>query len=297
MKKLFATLPILALLAGLYYLFVAKLPQESYTTEQLISRYDYSASPEQFRFIDNEQNKQRFSFKSFDGEMVYGQIIYPDSDAKQYPVLLGLHAMGRSYPRWFTDSLRGRPTVTNVDKITLAALEKGYAVIAIDARFHGQRKQADKPLSTIWNDMNFLGDKTDYESMIVNTAIDNRLLLDWIASQPNLDSNNIDVAGYSMGGQIALLLAALDHRIDDVVSIVPPYVEDTVAMVAPKNFATMIADNRVLLITGKNDDVGSPEQYQSLLDDITSATKRHVALDADHILPASYVDIVSKWLG
>lgn len=35
--------------------------------------------------------------------------------------------------------------------------------------------------------------------MIVDTVRDCRLLLDWVETQPQLDSRNIRVAGYSMG--------------------------------------------------------------------------------------------------
>jgi hypothetical protein len=85
-------------------------------------------------------------------------------------------------------------TVTKVDKLARAALLKGYVVIAIDARFHGKRKIKGKSLRKIWNNLHYFGDKFAYPQMIVNTVIDNRKLVDWIATQPQLDANRITLA-------------------------------------------------------------------------------------------------------
>ena len=143
--------------------------------------------------------------------------------------------------------------------------------------------------------MHFFGDKSDYENMIVNTVIDNRLLLDWIEQQPELDAQRIDVAGYSMGGQASLLLAGVDNRIRNILSIAPPFVDDNIAVTAPKNLVANIARGKVMMITGKRDDVASPEQNQLVFSQIGVADKQHIELDADHILPDSYIDNVKQW--
>jgi hypothetical protein len=100
-----------------------------------------------------------FTYKTFDGSIVNGQISYPNIKAESYPVLIGVSAMGRSYIRWWSESFKGRPTVTQVNKITELADSNGYVVVSIDARFHGKRKSAERPLSSIMNDLHFFGDK------------------------------------------------------------------------------------------------------------------------------------------
>ena len=84
--------------------------------------------------------------------------------------------MGRGYQRWWSESFKGRPTVTQVNKITKLADKNGYVVISIDARYHGKRKKPERTLRSIMNDLHFFGDKTDYEAMIKNTVIDHRVL-------------------------------------------------------------------------------------------------------------------------
>lgn len=295
-KRIFAGFVFLSAVASAYYLLVAKLPVEQLTPEQINVKYQYQSSFSSFDISHEQLASREFTFTAYDGEMVFGQIMLPSVKQEKYPVLIGIHAMGRSYPRWFKDSIKGRPTVTSVNKITELALEKGYAVVAIDARFHGKRKEEDKPLSSIWNNLKFFGDKTDYENMIVKTVIDNRTLIDWIETQDYLDAGNISVAGYSMGGQASLLLAAVDNRINDVVAVVPPFINNTVATVSPYNLVHQIDDGRVLFIYGEKDDVATLEENKMVFDAISTKDKTLRGYNAEHILPETYVNVVSAWL-
>lgn len=295
-KKIGLGVLTLGILGLIYYVTVARLPQEQFTQEEILAAYQYHQGYRDFKVTQKTHNSREFTFTSFDGETVYGQISLPAIKRDSYPVLVGIHAMGRSYPRWFNDAINGRPTVTNVHKITELALAAGYAVIAIDARFHGKRKVVDKPLRAIWNDLHYFGDKSDYENMVKNTVLDNRVLLDWVIQQPELDAANISVAGYSMGGQASLLLAAVDDRVKTVVSVVPPFVDNSVARVSPLNVVSNIQHARVLMIYGEYDDVASPAENQLVFNTISSHDKHLSAIPADHILPVDYVQQVSDWL-
>lgn len=131
-----------------------------------------------------------------------GRISYPQ-DPKTIqipvPVLIGAHAMGRSQIRWWQDSFKDRATFEQTDKITAMALAKGYAVVAIDARHHGLRKDPDLSVVDIIDNLHWWGERELYETMLVDTVRDHRVLLDWLVQQPMLDKNNIKLAGYSMG--------------------------------------------------------------------------------------------------
>lgn len=91
-----------------------------------------------------------FRMPSFDGAVANGRIVYPADPAvlaAPRPVLLGMHAMGRSHGRWSEAEFKGRPTKENTHRLAELALQQGYVVIALDAREHGDRKNADKPLT------------------------------------------------------------------------------------------------------------------------------------------------------
>ena len=104
------------------------------------------------------------------------------------------------------------------------------------------------------------------------------------------------MAGYSMGGQVALLTASVDDRVNGVVSIVPPYLDDKVALVAPKNVVSLLDSAQVLLITSDDDENASEEENLSLFDEIATTRKDHQIFEGSHILPPRYVESVRDWL-
>jgi cephalosporin-C deacetylase-like acetyl esterase len=288
----------LVLITGflLWYFFIALKPVEI-PQEEIVNAYRYPPiQTESVELKELDPNSFEITFRSFDGSIVNGQISYPENNEAMHPVVVGVSAMGRNYNRWWVDSFKGRPTVTNVNKLGKAALESGYAVVAIDARYHGSRKDPDRTLRSIMNDLHFFGDKSTYEEMIVNTVRDYRVLLDWLESQNRIDSRNIVMAGYSMGGEVALLTASVDDRVNHVVAIVPPYLDDKVALVAPKNVVSLLDSAQVLLITSDDDENASEEENLSLFDEIATAKKDHLIFEGTHILPARYVESVRDWL-
>jgi len=280
----------------LWYSFIAIKPVEI-PQSVITAAYQYPlVDTEQFELLELDSNSYRLSFKSFDNSVVNGQITFPTNCMEKCPVVVGVSAMGRNYNRWWIDSWKGRPTVTSVNKLGEAALQNGYALVAIDARYHGSRKDPENTLSSIMNDLHFFGDKSSYERMILNTVKDYRILIDWLDTQKSIDSKNIVMAGYSMGGQISLLTASIDSRISRVVSIVPPYLDDKVATVAPKNLVSLITLSQVLLITSDDDENASVADNLLLFDLIPSTEKEHLVFEGSHILPAEYVDSVESWL-
>lgn len=234
----FSIVILLLTFLGWYFFIAVKpfpIPQK-----EIVTAYQYPQLKPKVELTELKPNTHKISFKSFDGSQVEGQISYPDNCAEPCPVLVGISAMGRNYHRWWLDSWKDRPTVTSVNKLGEVALQKGFALVAIDARFHGSRKDPNKTLRSIMNDLHFFGNKLPYENMVLNTTKDYRVLIDWLSSNPKIDSNNIYMAGYSMGGQVSLLTSAVDNRIKGVISIVPPALDDKVARVAPKNLVSLI---------------------------------------------------------
>ena len=297
-KKIFMlTTALIAAGLGLWYTFIALKPVPVDQSE-IVPIYDYPAIDlSSVSLTKVESNTYAISYRSFDGSLVNGQISYPESCAQSCPVVVGISAMGRNYNRWWIDSWKDRPTVTNVNKIGSAALSNDSALVAIDARYHGSRKDPNKTLRSIMNDMNLFGDKSSYEAMIIDTAKDYRILLDWIEANDRLDNKNITVAGYSMGGQLSLLIGSLDPRVSKIISIVPPYLDDKVARVAPKNLISKIGrEVDVLLLTSDDDENATVEQNRELYDAIPSGNKKHLVYEGSHILPSSYVDDLMQWL-
>lgn len=290
---------VMAGIAALWY-GVFGLKPYSLSAEKLTARYAYSLK-QQVQLDLKELTPQSFEFTypSFDGVTVNGRISYPQDPKtiqNPLPVLIGAHAMGRSQIRWWQDSFKDRATFEQTDKITAMALAKGYAVVAIDARHHGLRKDPDLSLVDIIDNLHWWGEREPYETMLVDTVRDHRVLLDWLEQQPMLDKNKIKLAGYSMGAQISLLLAGVDSRIKSVAAIVPPHMNSTTAVVAPLNVMAGLADNQVWLFTADDDEYASIKQNQQLFDALPNPDKKLFRFDSGHLLPADYVTKLEPWL-
>lgn len=267
----------------------------SVTATELQARYAYKTA-----LTPGDAHSVELRLQSFDGALLNGRIIYPSDPAqatRPFPVLIGMHAMGRGHLRWWQAEFNGRPTIEQTHRITQMALQQGYAVVAIDARGHGERRHLGQPhpMRIAMRDMHWFGRRQAYERMIIDTVRDHRVLLDWLVTQPHLDARRIKAAGYSMGAQGALLLAGLDERVHAVAAMVPPHLGDNVAAVAPINMVAGLQGKRVWLLTGDEDDEASPKQNQALFDAIPSQDKKHLRFESGHLLPTDYVEKLSDW--
>ena len=259
--------------------------QDFYSTNDTVAQVEQ---------VELENGRTQISYKSFDGEQVNGQISYPASNSDKHPVLIALHAMGRSYPRWWNAEINGSPTITQANKIAQMAQENGYAVVALDARYHGSRKLVDKPLQLIMGNMKS-GAPELYLDMVQNSVRDYKLLLNWITEQPQFKGMPIHVVGYSMGAQMSLLLAAADERIEKVMIIVPPNVDEKMEYVSPINAAQFIKHQSVLLLSSNQDQYSSQSEFSALFNAMPTKSKLQIVFDADHILPANYPDVLPFW--
>ena len=289
-----------ALIAGvvmaalLVWRFAFAMPYTPISSAEFLQSYDYrsdSAEPLQFESIS--ERKARFSYVGHQGDVVHGYIEWPESPREtttSFPVFLGVSAMGQSAVRWWQAEYKGKPTITQSHRIREMAIAAGYAVVTIDNRYTDSRKDPQREISAIMRDLHLFGDKTDYESMVHGTVMDLRLLLGKLALQPELNMNRVTVVGYSMGAQIGFLLAATDNRIQRLIAMVPPYLDDRTARVAPKNAAPLLKEISVLLLTANDDEYASKEQNQQLFDAIATTRKQHLRYESGHLLPAEYIE-------
>lgn len=289
-----AILLSLAAAAAAIWHFVWLKPYSISATE-LQARYAYKEA-----FNPGGGHSVELRLQSFDGALFEGRIVYPSDPAqaqKPFPVLIGMHAMGRSHMRWWQAELNGRPTIEQTHRITQMALQQGYAVVAIDARAHGQRRHLGQTHAAqrAMRDMHWFGRRQAYEQMIIDTVRDHRVLLDWLVAQPHLDAKRIKAAGYSMGAQGALLLAGLDDRVQAVAAMVPPHLGANVAAVAPISLVSGLQGKRVWLLTGNEDEHANPTQNEALFEAIPGPDKKHLRFESGHLLPTDYVEQLSDW--
>lgn len=299
--KFMAALLGAAALAGALWWAVFGLKPYAPSPAELQARHAHAALPAlDIRLAPEEllaggHRAQALRFRSFDGSEAMGRIVYPANTAGPAPLLIGLHGLGRSHHRWFSPEFRQRPTVEQTDRLTTLALASGYAVLALDAREHGERKHPEHSVVDILRELHWWGRREPYERMIVDTLKDYRVLLDWAVTQPGIDARRIRVAGYSMGGQMALLLGALDPRIEAVAAIVPPHLNDKLAAVSPRRLSAGLAGRKVWLLSADDDEHASAAQNQALFDALPGPDKLHLRFPGGHLLPEGYVERLRPW--
>jgi dienelactone hydrolase len=130
-----------------------------------------------------------------------------------------LHGHGSS-----KDNIFGFNTTTAQDVLALF-ISNGYAVMAIDSYFNGERRgmgpagsmemqeRADQELSQFKINLWF------GRSLWGMQLRDEQIALDYLMGRPEIDTERIGVEGMSMGSTRAWWLAALDERVKVVVGI------------------------------------------------------------------------------
>jgi dienelactone hydrolase len=241
-------------------------------------------------------------YESFDGDAVVGRIVWPEDPrraaAAPRPVLLALHGMGRTQWRWWQAEFKGRPTIENTHLVAEQALRQGHVVLALDARRHGERKDPQNPLlaQDLMRELHLWGRREPYERLIIDTVKDYRVLLDWVQQQPGFDAARVRAAGYSMGAQMALLLAGTDPRVRSVAAMVPPHLDGKVAAVAPLSVAQRLQDVPVWLLTADEDDYATVAQNAALFAALPGPRSQHLRFASGHLLPAAYAGRLQAWL-
>ena len=125
--------------------------------------------------------------------------------------------------------------------------------------------------------------------------------MDYIESKSKSKTQFFDVIGYSMGGQMAILLNSVDDRLNRVVVCVAPLdfksgvrfgmsEENTKYLdyLSPKNCATL-QKAPIILLMGTEDVWYTKKEAQDFFDEITIKDKSLKFYDSGHYLPHEFV--------
>jgi dienelactone hydrolase len=146
-----------------------------------------------------------FSFAADATDRVPGILMKPANSPGHLPVVIALHGTGGSK--------------NNMLAICRKLAAAGFIAVAIDGRYHGERKTGKG--------------ETDYDDAIVrafhgsgehpfyyDTVWDVMRLVDYLSTRDDVDSARIGLIGYSKGGIETYLAAAADPRIAVAVSCI-----------------------------------------------------------------------------
>lgn len=195
---------------------------------------------------------------------------------------------------------------------------QGIATFAIDAEYHGDRKQPGSDIFSAYLYRN--------RDAIIQTVIDLRRAIDFLQSRQEIDGKRIGYIGLSMGGILGGILAGVDERVQAPILIVAggdwgylfrtsqhstvrqlrekhpelfksaQKMNEIMGAVDPVNWVAHIAPRPLLMINGTNDQI-VPKECTERLFAAAKEPKEIVWLEGGHIpQPVAVLRKVDEWL-
>jgi dienelactone hydrolase len=134
--------------------------------------------------------------------------------------------------------------------------------------------------------------------MVLQTTVEHRRAIDYLATRPEIDAGRIGVLGLSMGGMITFALNACEPRVRASVAGVTPlniWGPRELAVVSPFTFARGVGKRPFLMLMGRTDPSYSAAEAELLLEMIEGRPKQLLFYDSGHRLPEEYVARARQW--
>lgn len=154
------------------------------------------------------------------GQSIPAALVLPRSAAPPWPGILWHHGHGGNWEVGLEELFLPHPT-PRTPATELA--ERGFAVLAIDARPFGARRGTgpDGPNETGREEELSLAKLRLWQgtSLWATMVREDRIALDYLSARPDIDARRIGATGMSMGSTRSWWLAALDDRIAAVAGV------------------------------------------------------------------------------
>lgn len=195
---------------------------------------------------------------------------------------------------------------------------RGISTLAIDAEYHGNRKQPGSDILSPYVYRN--------RDAFIQTVVDLRRAIDFLQSRQEIDGKRIGYIGLSMGGILGGILAGVDERVQAPILVVaggdwgylfansqhptavqlrekhpelfknPQKINDIVGPVDPVNWVARISPRPLLMINGKDDQI-VPKECTERLFAAAKEPKEILWLDGGHMpQPDAVLRKVDEWL-
>lgn len=151
--------------------------------------------------------RRAFTYARDPEKRVPGLWYQPDQPAAALPLVIILHGTGGNKEGM-------RPHLETYARA-------GFAAIAIDGPYHGERSSAGKGSAEYQDAILRAWRKPGTEHpFFYDTVWDVIRLIDWVADRPEIDAKRIGLTGFSKGGIETYLAAAMDQRVAAAVSYI-----------------------------------------------------------------------------
>ena len=213
-------------------------------------------------------------------------LLLPKAGKGPFPIVILLHGITGSKEGWFEPE--GWAYGTRLIDPLVAA---GVAVLALDARYHGERAAE--------SGYRIPGALDDIRDLMIQTVMEHRRAMDMLATRADIDTARIGLLGLSMGGLETFVLTGVDRRVKVAVAGVTPVGATKFANtipVAPQTFAGAIKSTPILMLMGRSDEYYTVDEARQLFESIAGANKELVFYDSGHRMPPEYAAKAVDWL-
>ena len=235
--------------------------------------------------------REKIVFNGTDDSRVPAYLAIPTNGKAPYPCVFLLHGIGASKEDWWNDS-----SFVTGGLLTKKLLAAGFAVFTLDAQYHGERlAQNDFESPEVFTfHKGWLFRARD---MIVQTAVEHRRAIDYLATRTDIDTSKIGIIGYSMGGMITFQLLAAETRIKVGISSVTPILKEPGSVLAVYNFVTRIKTRAVMMLVGRTDERNyRMNDVQTLFNFIPTVSKELIIYESGHKLPVVWTNKAVDWI-
>jgi len=269
----------------------------------IIQFYEYDREiPFKLKTVEKVENddylREKIVFNGINNSQVTGYLAIPKTGKSPYPCVLQMHGMTVSKSDFWEDEYHYGELVTQ------GLLSSGYAVLALDMPYHGERlyeNDFESTLITLFRK----GWGYRIRDMVVQSTIEYRRAIDYLETRTDIDANRIGAIGYSLGSVVTMILTGVDERIKTCVvcataimrplDFLPP--EEHLTGFASQTFASSIKEQPFLMLAAKNDDFNcTVEHAEQLFNLVGSKKKELVFYDSGHKLPPDHATVAINWL-
>lgn len=250
-----------------YYTIDAHLPQNVDVQEETTTEF---------------ARRIEFTYSTFDNQLVPARLEIPKG-TQMPPVIILLHGLTQSREQWWrTDD--GPYSFPSHHRDAL--VQAGFAVLAIDARSHGERKSDtdfDDLLVYLSN-----GYVDAVRKLIAETAIDVRGAIDALNQVGGVNVDQVGLVGYSFGAFAGYLASAVDPRIDASLLMAMPILPVTegqgASFTSPLAYAPGFEGKTLGFIAATEDTIYTRESFDALVAELPAEPQVNW-IEGGHDLP------------
>jgi dienelactone hydrolase len=245
---------------------------------------------------NDDHARYSLSYLSVHDQRVTAILSIPKKFAPPYPAVLLMHGSG------------GHKDADYIKAVSFELTKQGFATLSIDSQYRGDRKRPDV-VGELLNPDSFR-----MRDAWVQTVVDLRRAVDYLASRSDINPSKIGYLGFSMGGMLGACLGGVEPRVSCFLLAVPggglvkiaqeldkhpalkkywpvtltpevmKRVEEFATVCDPVHFVGKILPRPLLIIVADHDELIPPEASQMLIDAAHAQPENVKRMPTGHIL-------------